>query len=65
MSYDDPGAEEKTLETFFDRGKFTPGGETSQLRDACTAVEHFIAQELWCVPCVRVPVCLCVLCPSC
>lgn len=55
MSYDDPGAEEKTLETFFAVGKFTPGGETSQLRDACTAVEHFIAQELWYVSCEDVP----------
>lgn len=51
MSYDGPGAEEKTLEMFFDTGNFTPGGETSQLRDACTAVEHFIAQEMWCVWC--------------
>ncbi len=58
MSYADPEAEEKTLETFFDRSKFTPGGETNQLRDACAAVERFIAQELWCDSCIRVCVCL-------
>ena len=61
MSYADPEAEEKTLETFFDRSKFTPGGETTQLRDACSSVERFIAQELWYVSsafvCVVVALC--------
>ena len=47
MSYVEALSEEETLQTYFDRSKFTPGGDTSQLRPACSVVQQFIAQELW------------------
>lgn len=49
MSYVDALSEEETLQTYFDRSKFTVGGDTSQLKAACSVVQQFIAQELWCV----------------
>lgn len=51
MSYSAANGEEETLETYFDRNKFssTAGGDTSQLRPACSFVQRFITQELWCV----------------
>ncbi|CAM9110880.1 unnamed protein product [Scytosiphon promiscuus] len=48
MSGADSPTEEQTLERFFGRDNVPTSGEndTAQLRGACDAVQHFIAQEL-------------------
>lgn len=78
MAYQAGHAEvEEGLDKYFDKAKFTVGGDTAQLQDACEAIQQFIAQELWCVAvkpknkanccCVAssVVMCVCYTCDAC
>ena len=47
MNFNDSQAEE-TLDTFFHCNAPPAGGDTAQLRSACSLLQQLISQDLWC-----------------